>query len=135
MPVPGRPPPAGPEVPSVRDLDPGPYEVLVTEALLTRLDARTGAGSDGDDADVRVLRAAEAADRIALHCSRVIEQALDAVDDTRRVAVGVEVARALIARLAELTRTDTGATPIEAAQVLHAIQDRLPDGRPHPWPE
>jgi superfamily II DNA or RNA helicase/HKD family nuclease len=119
----------------VRDLDPGLYEVLVTEALQARLDARTGAASDSHDADVRALRAAEAADRIALHCSRVIEQALDAVDDTRRVAVGVEVARALIARLAELTRTDTGATPIEAAHVLHAVRDHLPDGRPRAWPE
>jgi hypothetical protein len=119
----------------VRDLDPGLYEVLVTEALQGALEARAGAGSDGGDVDVRGLRAAEAADRIALHCSRVIEQALDAVDDSRRVTVGVEVARALIARLAELTRTDTGATPVEAAQILHAIQDRLPDGRPSAWPE
>ena len=86
-------------------------------------------------AKTRPLHTAEAADRIALHLSRQIEQSLAAVGDGDRVQVGIEVARDLIARLAELVDTDTSATPVEPGEVLHAILERRPDGTPQPIAE
>jgi superfamily II DNA or RNA helicase/HKD family nuclease len=81
------------------------------------------------------LRSAEAPDRIALHLSRQIEQSLAGVGEMDRVQIGIEVARELIARLAELVDADTSATPVEPGEVLHAILDRRPDGTPKPIAE
>jgi HKD family nuclease len=44
--------------------------------------------------------------------------------------VGIEVARDLIARLAEVLKSDISESPIEPGEVLHAILERRPDGRP-----
>lgn len=110
--------------------DAGIYEVLVTEALRPYLDPL------GPRARRRSLHTAEAADRIALHLSREIERSLAAVNDRDRVQVGIEVARDLIARLAEVVRhTDTSAAPVEPGEVLHAILQRRPDGTPQPITE
>ena len=112
------------------DMDPGIYEVLVTEALRTHLDSL-----ESRRRLTRPLHIAEAADRIALHLSRQIEQSLAAVGDSDRVQVGIEIARDLIARLAELVESDTAATPVEPGEVLHAILERRPDGTPQPIAE
>lgn len=101
----------------------GIYEVLVTEALRRLLDPL-----ESSTRRTRPLRAAEAADRIALHLSRQIEQSLSAVRDELRVQVGIEVAQALAARLAEFTNVDASDALIEPAEVLHAILERHPDG-------
>jgi HKD family nuclease len=108
----------------------GIYEVLVTEALRTHLDSL-----ERRSPKTRPLRTAEAADRIALHLGRQIQQSLEAVGEGDRVQVGIEVARDLIARLAELFDTDTSATPVEPGEVLHAILERRPDGTPQPITE
>src|SRR5258708_2890695 len=105
-------------------MDPGIYEVLVTEALRAQLDSL-----EPRTRPTRPLHTAEAADRIALHLSRQIEQSLAAVGDSDRVRVGVEVARDLIARLADV---DTSATLVEPGEVLHAILERRPDGTAQP---
>jgi superfamily II DNA or RNA helicase len=76
------------------------------------------------------LDAAEAADRIALHLSRQIERSLAAVSDSDRVRIGIDVARHLMARLAELLDADTSEIPVEPGEVLHAIFERRPDGTP-----
>jgi hypothetical protein len=111
-------------------MDPGIYEVFVTEALRPYLDPL------GRFARRRSLHTAEAADRIALHLSREIERSLAAVNDSDRVRIGVDVARDLIARLAEVVRhSDTSATPVEPGEVLHAILQRRPDGTPQPITE
>jgi superfamily II DNA or RNA helicase/HKD family nuclease len=106
------------------ELEPGIYEALVTEGLRARLD-ELASTSDRK----RALRSAETPDRIALHLSRQIEQALAEVGDTDRVRVGVEVARSLIERLAELRPVDLDVRPVDAGEVLHAILRRRPDGR------
>jgi superfamily II DNA or RNA helicase len=111
-------------------MDPGIYEVLVTEALRTHLDSL-----ESRRRLTRPLHIAEAADRIALHLSRQIEQSLAAVGDSDRVQVGIEIARDLIARLAELVESDTAAAPVEPGEVLHAILERRPDGTPQPIAE
>ncbi|MEZ0339871.1 DUF3427 domain-containing protein [Mycobacterium sp. pV006] len=109
---------------------PGIYEVLLTEALRTQL-----VPLENSARNTRPLRKAEAADRIALHLSRQIEQSLAAVSDDSRVEVGIEVARALIARLAETITVDTAETPIDPGEVLHAILERRPDGTARPIAE
>ncbi len=114
----------------MEELEPGIYEVLVTEALRAQLDTL-----ESGSPSARPLRSAEAADRIALHLSRQIERSLEGVGDADRVRVGIEVARALVERLAELVATDPAATPVEPAEVLHAILRRRPDGQPQPISE
>jgi superfamily II DNA or RNA helicase/HKD family nuclease len=114
----------------VMELNPGIYEVLVTEALKDRL-----AAMESVTRPLRPLNKAEAADRIALHLGRVIEQALDSVSEDSRVQVGIEVAQALVARLAEFVTVDRSDTPVEPGEVLHAILERRPDGTPRPITE
>ena len=111
-------------------MDPGIYEVIVTESLRTQLESLERLSHKS-----RLLHRAEAADRIALHLGRQIQQSLEAIGDSDRVQVGIEVARDLIARLAELVDSDTSATPVDPGEVLHAILERRPDGTPQPIAE
>ena len=113
------------------DMEPGIYEVLLTEALRTEL----GSLERRFDEKIRPLHTAEAADRIALHLSRHIQQSLESVGDSERVQVGIEVARDLIARLAQIVESDTSEAPVEPGAILHAILERRPDGTPEPIAE
>jgi len=116
----------------VTELGPGLYEQLITQGLRAQLDALAGRLVPTR----RPLRAAEAADRIAWHLGRQIERALADVGEEQRVEVGVEVARALLARLGEiLAADDPGVVPAVPAEVLHAVAERLPDGSPRPLAE
>ncbi|MDQ1306598.1 MAG: hypothetical protein QG671_2430, partial [Actinomycetota bacterium] len=112
-------------------IGPGLYEQLITEALRSELDAVDGRLI----ARPRPLHTAEAADRIALHLSRRIQRTLASVGDNDRVAVGIEVARDLIARLAAIVAAETAEAPVEPGTVLHAILQRRPDGTPQPITE
>jgi hypothetical protein len=106
----------------------GLYEVVITEAVeaqLTRLEERLVA--------VRAdLRAAEAADRIAMHIARVVERAVAAVDEDRRPKVAIDLARHLVNTVIELL-PDSGdlgiERPSEFPELLRSIVGRLPDGR------
>lgn len=109
----------------------GLYEVLVTEGLKARLDAL----SDALPTKQRALHAAETPDRIAWHLSREIERALANVEDAKRARVGIEVARALLDRLADFgdsKKIDSGVAPTDPGTVLEAILGRRPDGSPAP---
>ncbi|MGI5246657.1 hypothetical protein [Dactylosporangium sp. CA-139066] len=70
------------------ELPAGLYEIVVTKALEDRL-----ASVDNGLIKRQALRSADAADRIALLLARQVEQALDAVPEADRVAIGVEVAQ------------------------------------------
>lgn len=83
----------------MEELRPGLYELLVTEGLKERLKSVAGAVPDE-----RPLHPAEAPDRIAWHLSRQIERALNDVGETDRARVGIDVARALLDRLAEMRK-------------------------------
>ena len=85
----------------------GIYELLLTDALRTELRSLEGHLTK----DTRPLHTAEAADRIALHLSRHLQQSLEAIADSERVRVGIEVARDLIARLAETLKSDNFESP------------------------
>ena len=108
------------------DMERGIYELLLTDALRTELRSLEGHLTK----DTRPLHTAEAADRIALHLSRHLQQSLEAITDSERVRVGIEVARDLIARLAETLKSDNFESPSEPGEVLHGILERRPDGRP-----
>ncbi|WP_437665388.1 DUF3427 domain-containing protein [Sorangium sp. So ce1182] len=111
----------------------GLYEILVTEAVasgLRDLDASL-------EASTGALRPAEAADRVALHLSRIVQRAIAGVPDAERVRVGVGLARRIVEQIEEVivgaeVRPDA---PVEPATVLRAIAGRQPDGRPETIPE
>jgi len=109
----------------------GLYEVVITEALeaqLIRLGDRLVA--------VRAeLRAAEAADRIAMHIARVVERAVAAVDEDSRPKVAVDLARHLVNTVIELlpdSRDLATDRPSDLPELLRSIGRRLPDGRAEP---
>jgi superfamily II DNA or RNA helicase/HKD family nuclease len=100
------------------DLVAGLYETLLTEGLEARLSAV-------DDQLVRRvrLRDAEAPDRIAQLLARQVIRALEAVPQSERVAVGIEVAQLLTNALdARLPKVNVAADrPIAPGEVLDAI--------------
>src|SRR4051794_227958 len=104
----------------------GLYEILLTEAVESQLREL------GDHLEVRRtdLRAAEAADRVALHLSRIVQRAVAAVADDERVAVGVALARTLVEVIGQSIATSDVASerPIEPGAVLRAVAGRHPDG-------
>ncbi len=106
----------------------GLYEHLLTELLSERL----GRLDPSLHPRREPLHAAEAADRIALHVSRIVHRAVDALPDDTRVATAIHLARLLletIDTLEGLKHVDaTAERPLTSAQVLAAIERRLPDG-------
>ena len=111
----------------------GLYETLITEALdvhLQDLGERLQALRTS-------LRPAEAADRIALHLSRIVQRALSAVGDEERVGVSIALARSLIGQIgATIDGTGSEAdSPIEPGSVLRSVAARQPDGSLETIPE
>lgn len=110
----------------------GLHEALVTQAIQEALNGL----EDSLSPSARGLRAAEAADRIALHVGLVVRSALGDVREKDRVEVGSRLARRLVEQVGTaLSEVVSGLDsardlPVEPAQVLHAILGRLPDGEP-----
>lgn len=105
--------------------DRGLYEILITEALDEQLRTLEG----GLEAQRPELHASEAADRIALHLSRIIQRVLADLPDESRVATGIAIARALIQQLPEEADV-LPERPLEPGTVLRAILALRPDGNP-----
>lgn len=106
----------------------GLYELLITDALEVRLrDDRLLLHSVPS---VGPLLPAEAADRIALHLSRVIRQVVDTLPDDERVPAGIALARKLVRVLDETVPAAESHddAPAETGEVLRAVFARLPDG-------
>jgi superfamily II DNA or RNA helicase/HKD family nuclease len=104
----------------------GLYETLITE----KLDARLEALGDGLEARRSTLHEAEAADRIALHLSCIVERAVASIDKEKRVEVGTALARQLVDIVVGISGADALASerPIEGGQMLQSILGKLPDG-------
>lgn len=108
----------------------GLYEQILTKALaerLSRLDPRLHS--------VRAeIHRAEAADRIALHLSAVVERAVEALPEKERVQRGIELARDLIRTIdARIEKAGVGPdAPLESGEILQEILERQPDGRSRP---
>jgi len=109
------------------ELKRGLYEVLITEELQSQLREL----SDSLEAIRDGLRTAEAADRIALHMARVIERAVAAIDERERAALGIGLARQLIAVIRQsASSSELGSeSPLEPGEVLRSVVGHLPDGR------
>lgn len=107
----------------------GLHEALLTEALAARLDTLATSGSPLT-AHRSPLHEAEAADRLALHLSRVLERALSALERKDRVALGTALVRQLIDVIVGATETDTllPERPLQPGEVLRSLLGRLPDG-------
>lgn len=108
----------------------GLYEHLLTELLAERL-ARLAPGLVPRR---EPLERAEAADRIALHVSRVIHRAVNLLPEATRVEAAIALARTLLDTL-EAQPVPGGVQaaaerPLTTAEVLAAIERRLPDGTP-----
>lgn len=105
------------------------------ERLVTRqLERDLGALESHLRADRTAIRDADAADRLALHISRVVERAIDSLPDRDRAKLGANLTRRLIAELAreprfaksDLAKED----PTDPPELLRAVSAALPDGRP-----
>jgi superfamily II DNA or RNA helicase len=108
----------------------GLHERLVTPLLerdLTALESHLSP-------ERTALRNADAADRLALHLSRVVERAIDSLPEKERARAGAALARRLINELAREPRfADSEFTeqdPFESPEILRAVRAALPDGRP-----
>jgi hypothetical protein len=104
----------------------GLYESLVTQALTDLLEQLPG--------DLKVLdplRAADSADRLALHISHAVRAALEDLSEADRVEKSIEIANQLLERLGTIAPR---ATDFVTASVLRAIVNRRPDGRPEQIP-
>ncbi|AMW06294.1 DUF3427 domain-containing protein [Gemmatimonas phototrophica] len=111
----------------------GLHERLVTRLLERDLETLESHLS----ADRTALRDADAADRLALHLSRVVERAIDTLPEKERAALGADLTRRLIA---ELSREGAlvefaGEEPLTPPESLRAINAALPDGRPEQIPQ
>src|SRR6266550_2604260 len=100
----------------------GLYELLLTKALselLTQLPTNLESVNEP-------IRAAEAADRIALHVGRAVQKALEDVSDTERVKLGVELVDRVLNEIGHNHPEVLGEAI--SGSVLRAIAARLPDG-------
>jgi len=107
------------------NLIPGSYEAILTHRLQEVLQGLDHAWSH----QVEKLESAEAADRLALHLSRVIEKVLAAMPSDQRVTAGSKlvgelIVQALQGRLESLS----GEVPSQAGELLMQVARRLPDG-------
>lgn len=103
----------------------GLYETLITEAL----DLLLREVADGYVVRRERLDPAEAADRIALHMSRIVRRVVSDYDDDERVRFGVDLARRLVG-IAVREGNPAHALPIPAGEMLRSIVGLLPDGTP-----
>ena len=104
----------------------GLYETLITDALERQLTSLDGFLSP-ERSD---LRPAEAADRIALHVGRIVQRAIEGVEESERVAVGIALARRLLDQIDQAVAAADALhdAPILPGTVLRALRATLPDG-------
>src|SRR3984885_11983357 len=110
----------------------GLYQSLITEALTEEI----GTLKNNLHARYVDLHYSDVADRIAMHLSRIIERAIESIEDGRRVNDGIALARELISRMV----ADTGANllseqPAVPGRFLTAVLADRPDGRPEDMSE
>lgn len=103
----------------------GSYEAIVTNRIRAALQGLDGAWSF----QLGKLESAEAADRLALHLSRVIEKVLTAIPAEDRVAAGTKLVGELILQaLQDKYEFLKGEIPEASGQLLMQLSKRRPDG-------
>jgi hypothetical protein len=107
------------------NLIPGSYESILTRRLQEALQGLDGSWSH----QFEKLESAEAADRLSLHLSRVIEKVLLAMPGDQRVAAGSKLVSELIVQaLQGRLEALAGEVPTHAGELLTQVARRLPDG-------
>ncbi len=111
----------------------GLYESIVTKALAERL---AQLPSDRQ-ARKEIIRAAEAADRIAWHVAAVVERAIEMLPESDRAEAGVALARSIVDTIVRATDVKAlfDERPYEPGHVLRGVHRLHPDGRPAPIDE
>jgi superfamily II DNA or RNA helicase/HKD family nuclease len=109
----------------------GLYGQLVSERLRAQLSAVASL-----DVRTEPLRAADAADRLALHLAALIEQVVESLPESRRLEEGTALARRLVDELVLATGEVAwqAERPEAPALVLQALRGHRPDGRPEEMP-
>lgn len=109
-------------------LNRGLFEALLTNELDSKLEALDRTLT----AEVSALHHAEAADRLALHISRHLQRTVGAMDQQRRVQLGVALATRIINLLQADSSgdVDVGDEPHPSASVLRSVLAKMPDGTP-----
>ena len=111
----------------------GLYEALLTKALAKAI-AQLPVGLEPA---TEPLRAADAADRIALHIALAVERTLDDLPDNDRVTFGTELVGRVLQALA--TQHENGRLHSDvlegAGVVLRSVSTKLPDGRAESIPQ
>ena len=105
----------------------GLYEQIVTKAL----NAAIGGLPPELNANTDALHRAEAADRIALHISRLVHQAIAHLPEKERVDRGLKLTQDILTAI----ESGSGLTldndrPLAPATVLESLTRVLPDGSP-----
>ena len=104
------------------NLIPGSYEAILTHHLQEALQGLDGSWSHQLDK----LESAEAADRLALHLSRVIEKVLAAMPSDQRVTAGSKLVGELIVQALQGRRESlSGEVPSQAGELLMQVARRL----------
>ncbi len=109
---------------------PGLHESLLTRGLQKAL-RDLEAESPQFSPQFTPLQSAEAPDRLALHLARVIEKVLATLPEESRVEAGIAIVDALIRTAVHERCPDLiDEAPLASGEVLSALCERHPDGRP-----
>ncbi len=83
-------------------------------------------------AEIAELRDAEASDRMSRHFAGILARAIDRAPEGKRSEEAVRIAAELTNRLESITQVDgmRADEPLSPGEVLVALLERLPDGRP-----
>lgn len=119
----------------MKDGTPGLYESVISELLHDELQSV----QESYTVDRERLMPADVGDRMALHLSRSIVRAIDAVKEEDRIAAAVGIARQILAELGDWVESEhasglLGARPRSEGEILRAIRARQPDGSVRPIP-
>jgi superfamily II DNA or RNA helicase len=111
----------------MKNIERGLHETLVTEALAERI-ARL---DESLQAQNRPIRKEEAGDRLALHLSRCLMQAINSIPESDRLAKGVDLAQRVIDEIDKLGNSKERSDEYIAGEprILHAVNRILPSGK------
>lgn len=110
-------------------LEPGLYEVLLSEALERRISEFEPAGLTPE---IRPLANADAVDRLSRHLDSVVTRAIEALNEEGRAEAGARLITQLVMKLATESPSvlRDADVPLDPVRVLAAILRRRPDGSP-----
>ncbi|MFN8126322.1 MAG: DUF3427 domain-containing protein [Candidatus Nanopelagicales bacterium] len=110
-------------------ISPGLYEEILTSRLERLLEEQL---ADRGQPDISALDVAEAADRLTLHVSALIEKTIESMPEATRVEQGSELIRAIGQRLQPLAPKLEVAQdlPSGRARMLRSLSRTNPDGSP-----